>query len=142
MSRIAIACPEVGLWVDLALKDTDQVDALTVLSEALWNALVTSGATHVAIEQPIVGASLNLRVGVSMGMVAGALCITARQAGATVYLPPPATWKKAVTGRGNASKQEVDGWLSVHHPDWHTQCSTQDTIDATCLSLYAQGLLA
>ena len=140
-AKVAIAVPERGVWVDVVLKPGDNLEALTVLGETVWNVLTTTGATHVAVESAIVGASRNLRVGVSLGMVAGALCLTARQTGASVTLAAPAAWKKAVTGRGNANKEEVAQWLLLHHPKWHSECSSQDSIDATCLSLYAKGIM-
>ncbi len=141
-AKVAIAIPEAGLWTDIVLQPGSNLEALTVISDAAWNALTEGGATFVVVESAIVGASRNMRVGVSLGMVAGALCLTARQTGAAVALAAPSEWKKAVTGRGNANKEEIAVWLAVHHPGWHARCATQDSVDATCLAIHAKGLMA
>jgi len=141
-AKVAISIPEAGIFDDIVLQPKDNLESLTVIGDAVWNALKTGEATHVSVESPIIGASRNLRVGVSLGMVAGAICITARQTGASVALAPPATWKKAVTGRGNSNKEEVASWLLLHHPIWYAKCTSQDAIDATCLALHSKGLMA
>lgn len=140
-SRVALSIPSLDVFDDIVLKPGDNLGALDVISEVVWNACITYKPDIVAVEAPIVGASRNLRVGVSLGMVAGAICTAVMQSGATAVLAPPATWKKAVVGRGNADKQQISDWLQVHHPVWHARCTSQDAIDATCLALYAQGPL-
>lgn len=140
-SKVAIVVPEAGLWVDIVLRPGNNLEALTVIAEAAFNAVVMSNATNVVVESPIVGASRNMRVGMSLGMVAGALCVAVRQTGAYVTLAAPAEWKKGVTGRGNAKKEEVATWLALHYPKWYANCTSQDAIDATCLALYSKRLL-
>lgn len=140
-SKVAIVVPEAGLWVDIVLQPGNNLEALAVIAEAAFNAVVTSKATHVVVESPIIGVSRNLRVGISLGMVAGALCVAVRQTGAGVALAAPAEWKKGVTGRGNAKKEEIALWLAIHHPKWYANCTSQDAVDATCLALYSKRLL-
>ena len=138
-ARVAFAIPLLGVFDDIVLKPGDNLGSLDVIAEVVWNACVTHKPDIVAVESAIVGASRNLRVGVSLGMVAGAICCAVMQSGATVVLVPPASWKKEVVGRGNADKQQVSDWLEIHHPIWHSRCTSQDTIDSVCLALYAQG---
>jgi len=137
-SRVAFAIPAMGVFEDVVLKPGDNLGALDVISEVVWNACITHKPDLVAVEAPIVGASRNLRVGVSLGMVAGAICSTVMQTDTLVTLVPPASWKKGVVGFGNADKQQVSRWLEVHHPIWHSRCTSQDTIDSVCLALYAE----
>ncbi len=142
VSRIAIAVPARGVFHEVVLKPGDNTGALDVLAEITWNTVISAHADVVAVEAPIQGMSRNVRVGISLAMVAGAVVVAARQAGARVEVVPPATWKKAVIGVGNANKEAVSDYLAEHHAGLHARCGSQDMVDATCLALYAQALLA
>lgn len=137
--RVAFAAPSAGSWLDIVLQPKEPLVSIDVIAEAAYNHFMEVKASVVVIEAPIVGASRNMRVGVSMGMVAGAIWIVAGQCGAERLLVEPARWKKAVIGVGNADKQQVAQWLLVRHPEWHARCSSQDAIDATCMALYPLG---
>ena len=141
-ARIAIAAPSLGEFHEVVLKPGDNLGALDVLAETTWNVVTSIHADVVAIESPIQGMSRNVRVGIQLGMVAGALAVAARQAGAHVIFAEPATWKKAVVGFGNANKADVAAFLERHHQGLHAQCSSQDMVDAICIALYAETVLA
>ena len=137
-ARIAIAAPTIGYFYEVVLRPGDNLGALDILAETTWNAVVHTHAEVVAVEAPIQGMHRNVRVGISMAMVAGAITVAARQAGARALLVEPSTWKKAVVGVGNANKEQVAQWLQSQHRDLHQQATSQDLVDATCLALYAQ----
>lgn len=142
--RVALAVIDAGghRVDEVLLGECGDVDAIDTLAESCWNVLTREHADVVVVEYPIVGMSRNLRVGIRMGMVAGAIIAASRQAGCEVTTVEPATWKKAVIGAGNASKDDVANWLARHHPTYHSACASQDTIDATCLALYATTQMA
>jgi Holliday junction resolvasome RuvABC endonuclease subunit len=142
VSRIAISGPSHGVFEEYVLKPGDNLGALDVLAEITWNTVTHAHAEVVAIESPIQGMSRNVRVGIQLGMVAGALAVAARQAGADVIFAEPATWKKAVVGFGNANKADVSAFLEGHHPRLYAKCPSQDMVDATCIALYAERSLA
>jgi Holliday junction resolvasome RuvABC endonuclease subunit len=128
---------------EIDLSGTDNhVKDIAVLSDYLTDVLIKHKPTLVAIEQPIQGASRNVRVGLLMGMVAGALSVAANHTGASVAIVAPATWKKSVIGRGNADKQSVSDWLERQHPRVFERCNkSQDLVDSTCLALHAEKIL-
>jgi len=127
---------------ELILKNGDELDDIETLAAYLFDLIKTSQASWVSVEAPIVGVSRNIRTGIRLGMVAGALVVSARQAGARVALVPPASWKASIVGKGNANKELVSLWLKRHYPEWWDKCQTQDSIDATCLALHAENVLA
>jgi Holliday junction resolvasome RuvABC endonuclease subunit len=141
-SRIALAAPSHGVFHEVILKPGDNVGALDVLAETTWNVVTSIHADVVAVESPIQGMSRNVRVGIQLGMVAGAIAVAARQAGANVIFAEPALWKKVVVGVGNANKANVASFLERHHPRLHAQCPSQDLVDAVCIALYAEKTLA
>jgi Holliday junction resolvasome RuvABC endonuclease subunit len=141
--RIAYSAPRIREFHELTLKGGDDIDDLDTLSAYLFDLVSITQASLVAVEAPIVGASRNFRTGIRLGMVAGALTASARQAGAQVALVPPSSWKATVVGHGNAGKPDVSAWLRRHFPEWWDSCNeSQDLIDATCLALHAEGVLA
>lgn len=140
-ARIAVVAPSINYFHEVVLRPGDKLGALDILAETTWNAVTHAHAEVVAVEAPIQGMHRNVRVGISMGMVAGAITVAARQAGAHVVLVEPATWKKAVIGVGNANKEQVTQWLELEHPDLRGQAHSQDLVDAACLALYAQQQL-
>lgn len=141
-ARIAIACPSLGEFHEVILTPGDNIGALDVLAETTWNVVTTIRAELVVVESPIQGMSRNVRTGIQMAMVAGAIVVAARQAGAEVILAAPAEWKKAVVGFGNANKADVSTFLERHLPGLYTQCRSQDMVDAVCIALYAEEILA
>lgn len=142
VARIAFAVPSRHVFHEIALKPGDNYGNLEVLSEIVWNEVTTTHADVVAVEAPIQGMSRNVRVGISLAMVAGAIVVAARQAGAHVDVVPPALWKKTVIGIGNANKEVVSNFLEEHHSQLHRQCGSQDMVDAVCIAMYAEKTLA
>lgn len=142
--RVAVAVEVDGsLRVhEVTLGPCEDVDAIDVISATCFNALTHEHAEVVAVEYPIVGMSRNVRTGIRMGMVAGAIVAAARSAGCAVVTVEPSTWKKAVIGAGNADKAAVSSWLAEHRPRLHASCASQDSIDAACLALYAKTRMA
>lgn len=138
-SRIAIAGPAIWHFEEYVLRPGDNLGALDVLAETVWNAVIRTHADVVAVESPIQGGSRNVRVGISLGMVAGAISVAAQQAGASVQLIAPASWKKAVIGHGNANKEQVSQWLQAERPDLYGRTHSQDLVDATCIALAAHA---
>lgn len=89
----------------------------------------------VAIEEPPLAGSRNLRTFLALAQVSG---ITAAAAGPEAILVPVSSWKKGTVGNGAASKDLVSAWLRRVHPDYHKACAgDQNLIDATCIALYA-----
>jgi Holliday junction resolvasome RuvABC endonuclease subunit len=87
--------------------------------------------------------SRNVNTGLSLAMVAGALIVAADEAGARVVLAEPSTWKKQVLGHGGLGKSEIAEWLAREQPVLHAQCgANQDLVDACCIALFGQTLLA
>ena len=143
--RIAYSQPKKGIFDELILTDKDDIKSLNTLSEWLKSHIEAGRPELVVVEQSIQGASRNIRTGISMAMVAGALSLTVQQVGLKVILVGPSSWKKAVIGYGNADKDAVTRWLSTRHPKYYEQCQRfkkpQDVTDATCLALYAETIL-
>ena len=142
VSRIAIAIPQTNEYHEYVLSPGDNNKALTVLFEIVQNVLVHTHAEVVAIEAPIQGMSRNVRVGISLAMVAGAISVAAQQCGSHVDIVPPASWKKTVLGVGNANKDQIKSYLEENHKALYSNCLSQDMVDATCIALYAQTLVA
>lgn len=141
-ARIAIASPSLGEFHEVVLSPGDNFGALDVLAETTWNVVTTIRAEVVVVESPIQGMSRNVRVGIQMAMVAGAIVVAARQAGAEVIFAAPTEWKKAVVGRGNANKADVSSFLEIYQPRLYSRCKSQDMVDAVCIALYAEKILA
>ena len=141
-SRIAIVGPSLLVFEEVVLRPGDNFGALDVLAEITWNTVTQTKAKVVAVESPIQGMSRNVRTGIMLAMVAGAVTVAARQAGADVTHVPPASWKKEVIGFGNAKKEQVSEYLADQHPGLFAHCPSQDLVDAACLGLYAETRLA
>lgn len=131
---------------ELILTSKDDVKNLVILSDWLKHQITATRPELTVIEQAIQGASRNIRTGISMGMVAGALALTAQQVESIVVFIGPSSWKKAVIGNGHADKETVARWLSSKHPSYFNACQRfkkpQDVMDATCLALYGSQRLA
>lgn len=139
--RVAIASASQGVICDVDVgvraKACSPLEALHIIVDTYCNAMVRRRADVVAIEAPIVGMSRNVRTGLQLSMVAGALAAVALQSGTAVLVVEPSTWKKAIVGNGGASKDDVSEYLARQHPRLRAHAKSQDAIDATCLALYA-----
>lgn len=81
----------------------------------------------------------NVQVTVKMAQTQGAI-MSNHHGPSTVV--SPASWKAGLGIGGHASKEEVNIWLQKNHPNLSTACSTQDEIDAMCMSLYGMKQMA
>lgn len=91
------------------------------------------GQDQVRIEEPVVAGARNLRTSLQIAQTCGALLA---HCPADTVLVPVSSWKKATTGKGNASKEDVSAWLKGAFPDFWYQCEgDQNLIDATCIAL-------
>lgn len=115
--------------------------AQLALHETVFNWTTELGPELVVIESPIQGVSVNVKVGLRLAEMKGALAVACGRAGSSTLSVGPTEWKKAITGHGNADKKQVAEWLTAHHPRLAAECPTQDSIDATCMALYAQDVL-
>jgi hypothetical protein len=144
--RIAYALPSKNIFEELLLKSKDDIANLVVMSDWTREIVQRTRPELTVIEQPIQGASRNIRTGISLGMVAGALAVATQQAKSPVVMINPSTWKKEVIGNGRADKQAITEWLKRQHPQYQQQCellkSQQDGTDATCMAIYGNKRLA
>jgi crossover junction endodeoxyribonuclease RuvC len=144
--RVAVATND-GEMVDEALFRTvppgveNDVDAMDLIYRYVHDRVYYVRPQLVAIESPIQGHSANIKTGLRLAAVTGVLAVACRHAGSSTVSVAPAEWKKAVTGHGDADKEQVSKWLSDNRPDLFAACDSQDLVDATCMALYAQALL-
>lgn len=92
------------------------------------------------VESPVVG-----RAGVRSTMVqaftSGAVQAALYDAGCDPQGANVSSWKKAVIGKGNATKDDVADWLQLRRPDlFRAAGGNQDVVDAACIALYGQQL--
>lgn len=142
--RAAVVHPARGVSSVLRLKKEDDLVNLNQLHVWMYSHCARTRPDLVVVESPIQGAHRNIRVGLRLAMVAGALVVAARSSGARVLLVEPATWKSQVMGHGhgNASKADVAAWLADTEPVLSDLLDgDQDAVDAACLGLYGQALL-
>lgn len=91
------------------------------------------------IEEPVVAGARNLRTSLQIAQIAGVVMTKVSK----FTLVPVATWKKAVVGKGNASKDDVAEWLRVKRPELYERTAgIQDKIDANCIRLYGERFAA
>ena len=107
------------------------------LSRFLVDLTQSYDADHVWIEDIILGN--NRKYSLQLAQVLGA-CLAAMalvQGTCDVHLVDNKTWKKAVVGNGNASKEDVKNYIVESHPSYAALCEDeQDAIDAACVGLY------
>lgn len=98
-----------------------------------WSWTVLKECDYIFVEEALVGRGVraSLQVTQSVGAVLASL------GDLRVDLVPVKTWKKELTGNGNASKEDVAKWLQTNYPSYASACGpNQDRIDATCIGLY------
>ncbi len=84
---------------------------LAEVRAGLAEVIATHEPTVVAVETPFIGKSP--KSALAVGMARAAAMIAAGDAGLEVHEYPPATVKKAVVGRGGASKEQVAAMVRV-----------------------------
>jgi len=115
--------------------------ALEALHEQVYEWCCWYVPDMVVIESPIQGISVNVKVGLRLAQMSGALAVACGRAGSSTLSVGPTEWKKAITGHGNADKGQITEWLRANHPALAALCTTQDSVDAACMALYAQAVL-
>jgi crossover junction endodeoxyribonuclease RuvC len=89
-----------------------------VIASALGEILDAYCPVALAIEHQFVG--INVQSTLKLGMACGVAIVTAKQKGIKIYQYAPSSIKKAVVGRGRASKAQVQVMvqllLSLEHP--------------------------
>lgn len=145
--RLAVACAANGrFWVQKlpgsGKKTVPIEEAGFLLGQWLSDLYAVFPADTEAqfwAERPFVGRPHgNVRTAIGQALTAGGVIA---QAPGQVHLLEQAEWKRAVVGRGNASKADVAAWLAGAHPALSEAADgDQDVADAFCLSLYGQAV--
>jgi Holliday junction resolvasome RuvABC endonuclease subunit len=95
---------------------------------------------HVWIEDVIIGN--NRKYSLQLAQVLGAVLSKLNSLAVDVRLVDNKAWKKAIVGNGNATKDDVKGYIDTHHPAYALLCSAdQDLYDATCVGLYGLDIV-
>lgn len=111
-----------------------------VMAESYFSSLY--GDLYVFIESPLVGRG-GARSTIVQAQMQGVLLSAAKAVGALgVYEVNVQTWKKLLTGAGNANKEEVARWLRLNHIGFSEIASSQDLVDASCIALYGRDVLS
>jgi hypothetical protein len=124
----------------------------TVIPERAYAAVssflssVATGVTtpHVFMEAPLVaGRSRGISGTIKQAMVSGAVQVAVSEWGMQATLVYPSQWKKELGIGGNAKKEAIAAWLRANHPKLHAMCvEDQDLMDASCIGLYGELVLA
>lgn len=93
------------------LRATSVEGRLAELHRALAEVIAAHAPAEVAVERPFFGK--NAASALTVGMARGVALLAAAEAGLPVHEYPPATVKRAVVGRGAASKQQVAAMVRV-----------------------------
>lgn len=146
--KVAVAVIEdssVRLWSWAAPKRVVGREATQMMFEAVegWASQTSLLLdAHVVLESPITGASNNRQTAAAMAAGFGGLWFCCMFHGAEqVSVAAPSQWKKALTGNGASTKEQVQRWLALELPDVAAEVSGDDEADAVCLALMAHRLL-
>jgi crossover junction endodeoxyribonuclease RuvC len=119
-------------WVDSGVIHTKTAQPLDERLETIYDGLVASMQRHspdrVCIEEAFYGK--NVRTTLVLGHARGVAMLAARKFGATVAEYSPREIKKAVTGNGNAAKEQVAYMVKmlVSPPSHHDQTDAYDAL--------------
>jgi len=133
---VAVEWQKLGLWA-LALQQVSRMasDMMASIEEDRG----PDEPVMVFIEEPLVAGRRNLRTALQMAQVVGAIVGMVVEWTNRVYLVPVSTWKVNTVGKGNASKEDVAGWLTRYHSVYAAACDgRQDLIDACCIACYGR----
>jgi Holliday junction resolvasome RuvABC endonuclease subunit len=122
--------------VGLKPKQGTRYEEIQCIAQALKTEADTEWGSDVYayVEEPVVAGARNLRTSLRMAQVSGAILSVM-----SGELVPVSTWKKAVVGKGNATKDDVRAYLQSQ-PEFKETHGKQDWIDATCIRLYGAKL--
>ncbi len=92
------------------------------------------------VEWPVLGRG-GFRSTMVQAFTSGAIQGTLHERGCVTKGANVSSWKKAVVGKGNATKEEVVESLRLRWPSLHdTVVGDQDLCDAACVAIYGQSL--
>ena len=95
------------------------------------------GSLHVYIEAPVVGRGV--RSTLVQAFVSGAIQASLATLTRHVYLVYPSAWKKAVIGKGSATKGDVASSIAALWPGAFSMAAgDQDIVDSAAICLYAE----
>jgi len=139
---------DVDVFTAEVKKQQSRAQELLQLSQALDEYLGGRVPGYCYIEAPVVGRG-GARPTVLQSQVDGLIQVAALRSGQLgCYSVNNKTWKKAIVGNGNASKEQSAAWLAATHPVLSDLVDgDQDLVDAACVAIYgarvverAQGL--
>ena len=119
-------------WLDSGVIQTTATLPLDIRLETIYDGLVDMMRRHtpdrVAIEEAFYGK--NVRTTLVLGHARGVAMLAARKSGASVTEYSPREIKKAVTGNGNAAKEQVAYMVKmlVAPPAQHDQTDAYDAL--------------
>ena len=143
--RIAMAVPEAGWYgqIDLAgayigRRDTE----LRELQRWVRTRVMTRGVTPVAfIERPFLsGSAANPTTTIGMAETVGIIRASVIWTAPSTMVNP-SSWKKALVGKGNATKEEARYWLEDTIGKEKVDSMSEDEVDAMCIGYYGQGVI-
>lgn len=136
---------DVGHVTELVIKHRKGIDDdqrnIPTMCHWLQEFVIAVAPDLILVEEPVQGSQASVRTALRLAAVGGALAFAASEVGSSVERVSNSEWKKAVTGHGNANKDQIAAWLTANHPQYAQECHSQDSIDATCIALYARSRL-
>ena len=89
---------------------------------------------YFVVEDVIIGP--NSKSAIAQAKILGMIQTVLLVHGKKFIIVSPASWKKFVIGKGNATKDEIADYLYTVKPELEKSNLTQDMVDASALSLY------
>lgn len=131
------------VWVDSGVITTDASSALADRLEQIHDALILKMKEHapdrVCIEEAFYGK--NVHTTLVLGHARGVAMLAAKKAGASISEYAPREIKKAVTGNGNASKDQVEYMIKMllSPPQAHVFSDAYDALAIAVCDFYNAG---
>jgi len=144
--KIALVCITTGeqeAWLYSATHPERDLQ-LSELGAMAHDFCLLHQADSVWIEDVIIGNNRKYSIGLAqtLGAVMADLAQLRMGQGTDICTVDNKTWKKALLGNGNASKDEIRDYIDVSQSGYAPQCEgEQDLYDATCIALYGQQIL-
>lgn len=114
-------------------KDDDALERMEPLWHRMLALMQEVRPTVLAVETPFAGK--NPQSLLKLGRAQGVILAAAYHVGVPVAAYPPTEVKRAVTGRGSASKQQVARMLAALYPGQHEADLPLDATDALAVAL-------
>jgi crossover junction endodeoxyribonuclease RuvC len=133
-------------WVDSGIITTNASGVLAERLEIIYDALLDKMRLHapdrVCIEEAFY--SKNVHTTLVLGHARGVAMLAARKTKAAVAEYTPREIKKAVTGNGNATKEQVEYMMKVllSPPQAHVRSDAYDALAIAVCDFYNAGLAA